>query len=128
MATFYDKLIIAVILAGSLIAYGAIGVYSSEVSYDRINVKQGDKQVLEVVLGLKSDGIYPFKFEGGEGKIEVKGNKVRMLPMDKKTCPRSLCSSTGWIDQAYQSIVCLPNRLQVQFEGIEDSKVDIMVF
>ncbi|MBZ4647003.1 MAG: hypothetical protein JG777_2492 [Clostridia bacterium] len=128
MATFYDKLLIAFIITVSLIGYGIIGVYGMGMDKKLINVRQGEKLILQVVNGINSDRIYKFKFEGGEGAIEVKANKVRMLPMDKKICPRSVCSQTGWIEKGYQTIVCLPNRLTVNFESEKNEAVDVMAF
>ncbi|WP_282433973.1 NusG domain II-containing protein [Desulfosporosinus lacus] len=35
-------------------------------------------------------------------------------------CPKSICSDTGWIETAYQSIVCLPNQITVRIEGVNN--------
>lgn len=38
--------------------------------------------------------------------------------MDKRICPRKICSETGWIDKQYQNIVCLPNKILVKIESV----------
>ena len=31
--------------------------------------------------------------------------------MNRDACPLGICSETGWINSAHQSIVCLPNEI-----------------
>lgn len=39
-------------------------------------------------------------------------------------CPDKICLKTGVIDRVGESIVCLPNRVQVFIEGTEKPEVD----
>lgn len=74
----------------------------------------------------RADGIYPFKFLKGEGAIEIREGKVRMLEMDRLVCPEGICSETGYTDSIYKPIVCLPNRLILTVESSEDSDPDLL--
>ena len=123
--TFYDKLLIISILIISILSYGIFSILNSNSNNRIVNIKQGDKILLQLPIdNVKKDGIYNFSFDGGVGAIEVRDNKVRMLPMDKVICPLEICSKTGWIDGGLKIIVCLPNRLIVSFSKVENNSVD----
>lgn len=127
--TFYDKLLITSIVLISIFSFGFFSIFNSNPKNRTVNVKQGNKILLQLPInGEKKDGVYNFKFAGGEGAIEVKDNKVRMLPMDKVICPLEICSKTGWIDGGLESIVCLPNRLIVSFSNNKNDSVDGVAF
>ncbi|MGE5542463.1 MAG: NusG domain II-containing protein [Bacillota bacterium] len=49
----------------------------------------------------------------GQSTFEVSGGRVRMISSD---CPDKVCVKTGWISQAGQVIVCLPNRVILKVE------------
>lgn len=73
---------------------------------------------LVVELSFSETDIYTYAFPFGENGehtavLEVNGGRLRMLPLDKELCPRSICAHTGWISRSYESIVCLPNRILV---------------
>ncbi len=54
----------------------------------------------------------------------MNNRRVRMIEMDREICPEAICSETGWIDNSYQSIVCLPNRIIVTTEGNNEEIID----
>lgn len=76
------------------------------------------------LLYLDSNGIFEFTFNGKIGYVEVSDKKIRMIEMDKLTCPEGVCSETGWIGKNYETIVCLPNRIVVSVENAA-SDIDI---
>ena len=39
--------------------------------------------------------------------LELDHNRIRFVDVD---CPDHLCEKTGWLTQAYQSAVCMPNK------------------
>jgi len=75
-------------------------------------------------LRLVENGIFEFEFAGKKGYVEVFNKKIRMLEMDKATCPEGICSERGWIESSSENIVCLPNRIIVTL-GNSNSDVDI---
>lgn len=75
-------------------------------------------------LKLDKNGIFEFEFDGKKGFVEISEKKVRMLKMDKETCPEGICSNRGWIESSSENIVCLPNRIIVTL-GKSNSDVDI---
>lgn len=62
---------------------------------------------------LEDDYEKSFNFDHGTFVIEFRKGAVRIQEMDKSTCPEGICSKTGWIDQYYQTIICLPNKISI---------------
>lgn len=65
-------------------------------------------------------------------KIAVEGIYANMIVvengavfMESSTCPGEDCVHSGKITQAGQSIVCLPNRVEVRLTGASPDGVDI---
>ena len=73
-------------------------------------------------LQLAKNGIFEFEFDEKKGYVEVLDQKIRMLEMDKATCPEGICSDRGWIERSSDNIVCLPNKIIVT---LDDSGNDV---
>jgi len=69
---------------------------------------------------LNESKTYQFNFNGNIGYVEVNNGRARMVEMEDEICPKSICSDTGGIQAAYQSIVRLPNQIIVRTEGAKD--------
>ena len=103
---------------------GGIGVFFNitgattvkEHKYLQIHV---DNQLIkEVSMNKNESGEILFSFgaeDEHEGILKYSEGRVRMLPLDKNLCPRGICSHTGWISEYGETIVCLPNRIFIQF-------------
>lgn len=120
-----DKIIIVGILLLSILPAGILVLTKADAQNRSIIISVNNK--LEKSIPINNDDknkIYEFTFSKGIGYVEVKNGKVRMLEMDKKICPNGICSDIGWIDKAYQSIVCLPNDIIVTIEGDKYDGVD----
>lgn len=44
------------------------------------------------------------------------------------TCPDKLCQKTGVINKVGQSIVCLPNKVVIYYEGKYDQEIDNIAY
>lgn len=125
---FTDLIIIASILIVAILSYGIVNLTSGKSSDDSIVVHQYGELILQLTQEqLNKDGIYEFQFDKGIGQIEVKDNKVRVLPMAKIICPNGICSDTGWIDGKPKTIVCMPNLLIVSYQSNKDPEIDAIV-
>ncbi|CAH2212208.1 NusG domain II-containing protein [Tepidibacter aestuarii] len=111
--------IIIILLVVIISIGGMIFVNKVSVGMDRkyAVIKVENKTVQRILVDNKTEGIYKFKFNNEDGYVEVKNGRARMLEMDKRICPRKICSEIGWIDKKYQSIVCLPNKILVKIES-----------
>lgn len=81
--------------------------------YDRINLdKLEDEKTIHIDLG---NGKY----------IDIVANDEGVHVSDV-VCPDRICVKTGIINRVGESIVCLPNRVQIFIEGNEIPEVDIV--
>ncbi|RQW83950.1 MAG: NusG domain II-containing protein [Geobacter sp.] len=49
----------------------------------------------------------------GPATIEIAGNRIRMLDAH---CPDQICVRRGWIGKPGESIVCIPNEINIYIE------------
>ncbi|WP_298847333.1 NusG domain II-containing protein [Clostridium sp.] len=128
MKTKWDKIIIGGLLIICLIS--ALLLYITEntgTDNKKAVIKVQGKIIKEIPLpNYEKSKIYKFDFYGNNGYLEVKNGSVRMLEMDRKICPKKICSNTGWINTKYKIIVCLPNKIEVNIESTKNEKIDAM--
>lgn len=71
-----------------------------------------DGQVLyQFDLAQEADRVLEIEYEGRINTIEIRDHQIRMLEAE---CPDNTCVHMDWLDSA-APIVCLPNRLVIQF-------------
>jgi hypothetical protein len=120
-----DKLVIVSLIILTLLP-AAIVMLTNTTDENRVIIITVNSKVEKTIsfTNLSEGRTYEFNFNNITGYVEVKNGKIRMLEMDKKICPDVICSETGWIDKAYQSIVCLPNKIIVTIEGKKYEGID----
>ncbi len=98
-----------------------------------VNILVENELVAELSIGPNDN--YEFEFTFGEDDenvalIQVDSGRIRMLDLGEELCPRGICSHTGWISRPYERIVCLPNRIMVQFTetGTGEDQLDGVTF
>lgn len=120
-----DKVVIVVLLILSIAPAGIVMLANTNNENSNIVIKVDNKVEKKIPLkNLNESKMYEFNFNNNIGYVEVKNGRVRMVEMDKEICPNVICSDTGWIDKAYQTIVCLPNNIVVTIEGAKDDGID----
>ncbi|WP_099191833.1 NusG domain II-containing protein [Tepidibacter mesophilus] len=112
--------IIIILLVVIISIGGMVSVNKVSVDMDKkyVVIKVENETVQKILVDNKTEGIYKFRFNNEYGYVEVKNGRARMIEMDKRICPRKICSEIGWIDKQYQSIVCLPNKILVKIESV----------
>ena len=114
MLTRYDRFLIAGLVVIALLALVVIRYRAGGV--DTVLVRVDGKEVFQAPLSddrrLSVDG--PL----GKTEIEIKDGRVRVVD---SPCRRKTCVHAGWIDKAYQTIVCMPNRVVIRLTGGGDS-------
>lgn len=117
-----DILLIAIILL-SIISYFGI----------KLIYKDNDDKVIVILINSKEyEKIYMKDLnEKRNIHIDLDSGKFIDITADKNgvyvsdvTCPDRICVKTGVINKVGQSIVCLPNKVQVYIEGSEKKDVD----
>ncbi|MFZ5436789.1 MAG: NusG domain II-containing protein [Bacillota bacterium] len=86
-----------------------------------VRVQVDGKVVAEFPLRSPGFNTFEFAIRGGEATatLEIRDEKVRMIPMPREYCPEGICSHTGFIQLPGQAIVCVPNRIVVSLVGGE---------
>lgn len=109
----YDIYLVLFVLIVSCLLLIFVNRNSSNYAY----VYYDNKEVLKI--DLSKSGNYKVEGFNGEVLIEVKENKLRV---SKENSRLHLCSHQGWMNSG--SIVCLPNKVVINFENDElDAKV-----
>lgn len=85
----------------------------------KVIIKQDGRVVMTLDLDRESDRTVEFVYEGRKNVLEIKNGGVRMLSAD---CPDHVCVHTGWL-RSGKPIVCLPNKLTVEFADSEEDAV-----
>lgn len=52
--------------------------------------------------------------------LEIEGSRVRVLSSD---CKQQICVRQGWITEAAETLLCLPNNITVELKG-SDARYD----
>ncbi|WP_438347827.1 NusG domain II-containing protein [Paenibacillus sp. FA6] len=65
----------------------------------------------------KEEQIIEIKSTRGTNVIKVHDYGVEMYDTD---CPDKVCQTFGFIDRPKQSIICLPHRVMVEINGVQD--------
>ncbi len=123
-----EKILVAIILLSSAIAMGVMMISKSDDQNKNIVITVDNKVIEKISLNKANEtSLYDFNFDSDIGSIETRNGRVRMLEMSKEICPKSICSETGWIDNSYKSIVCLPNKIVVTIESEgQENEVDMV--
>ncbi len=82
---------------------------------DIVNIKSGGELLYTIDLSKAEDCEFDIEYEGRVNTVEIKDHMIRVSDAD---CPDKICVDTGWIggDRKSVPIVCLPNRLVIEFE------------
>lgn len=122
--TLGDKLLIGFLIIASFTWLGLIILFYSNEGNKIVEIVVYGDLVEKLSLTEDAAETYSFKYGENTGYIEVKDGAVRMLEMDKETCPESICSNTGWIKESYEAIVCMPNGIIVNIKEDKDNNLD----
>jgi len=60
----------------------------------------------------------------GEGTVQIREGKIRILRMPDEVCPLHICSNTGWIHRPDQFIACVPNKLIITIHTTRPTEPD----
>ena len=82
---------------------------------DIVKIKSGGEILYTIDLSKAEDCEFDIEYEGRVNTVEIKDHMIHVSDAD---CPDRICVDTGWIggDRKSGPIVCLPNRLVIEFE------------
>jgi len=119
--TRLDLWLAAVVLLVSVLAIVWASVrHTVPSSSNRARIYRG-KQLIETV-SLKADRRIDLSRDGMQ--LEVNAGRVRVIQSD---CAKQICVQRGWIRQAGETIICVPNRIRIEMESQRAPKLDAVV-
>lgn len=115
-----DKILIVCLSIFSVVLAILISFISNRASGKYISIKVDGKEIKKIQFSKNMVGkTYEIKTEFGRNVIEIGDESVWVLEAD---CPDKLDVKQGKINKPGQVIVCLPNRLIIEYKaGIHDN-------
>ncbi len=75
--------------------------------------------VIQGTYSLSEDG--RIEINDGTNVIEISNGKADMIEAD---CPDQLCVNQKAVSRNHENIICLPNKVVVEVESVEESEYD----
>ncbi|HHX17927.1 MAG TPA: NusG domain II-containing protein [Clostridium sp.] len=119
-----DIILFGIILA--IIVTSSIGVYYYR--FDKGNfqkvaiIKQGDVVIEKIFIDDLNELTEIKLFENNDVIIHAENGRIRFY---KSNCPDQVCVDSGWISKKGEMAVCLPYKVIIKIEGV-DNEVDII--
>ena len=117
MLTYYDKILITSTVILSVISLIIIRYYYTGKA-DEVLVQVNGKEVIRAKLD--TDSIFSVDGVIGKSEIEIKDRRVRMV---SSPCDKKICIQSCWINQPYETIVCIPNRIAISLVSNNDKDI-----
>ena len=103
----------------ALIFLGGIGgmIWNLTRSHGRqVEILQDGELLYTLNLDQAEDQTFTVTYEGRSNEIEIRDHQIRVKAAD---CPDQICVHMDWLEAA--PIVCLPNRLSIQYADGESA-------
>lgn len=111
-----DLKLIGILLIVLLIIFGGLLLFNHDEKKQAL-VYYEDNLVLTIDLSLPIENEYKVIGYNGEIIIKTQKNKIKV---EEENSPLHLCSKQGWIENSYEVIVCLPNKIVIKIEDQEE--------
>ena len=84
-------------------------------------IKKGNTVIERIVLGTMEDA-REILIEGEFHQIIlVENGRIRF---QESGCPKKICVQTGWLEEAGDMAVCLPNKTMITVERLKGGNID----
>lgn len=113
------KLIIIILLIAITVLF-VIAIIDKNNSKEAL-VYYDNNLVLTIDLNESEEKIYIVDGFNGEVKIIAGNGKIKV---DEEESPLHLCSKQGFIEESYESIVCLPNKIVIKISSKKKKDLD----
>ena len=112
------KFIIIFALIFCVFAVGFFVINNTTPDSDTVQIKINGE--LHKELDINKDGMFVIKTDDGHSIVNVKNKEVFVV---EATCPDKLCVRHGKLLNKYDSIVCLPNKIVIEYKN-KSSDID----
>lgn len=86
----------------------------------QVNIVQDGVVLYSFNLAEAQDQTIEVLYNGRTNTVQIENGKIRVLEAD---CPDKTCVHMGWLESEKMPIVCLPNRLIIEYVS-DDGGVD----
>ena len=120
-----DKVFIGLVVILSLTLFLYTGRIAKAINANNAVaiVTYRDREVLRI--NMSENGLYKLQGDEGPMVIEVDQGAIRVK---EEVSPLNYCSLQGWVSKTNTPIVCLPNRVIIELENMNDiSDEDITI-
>lgn len=120
-----DKVFIGLVVLMSLTLFLSTGRIAKAINANNAVaiVTYRDREVLRI--NMSENGLYKLQGDEGPMVIEVDQGAIRVK---EEVSPLNYCSLQGWVSKTNTPIVCLPNRVIIELENMNDiSDEDITI-
>ena len=113
-----------VIFLTLLLIFSSLLIFRHSSSQNAVAIITVDGKVeKEIDLTLQEDCIITLKTDPIV-TLEVKDNKIRFI---NSKCPDGTCEKMGFLSNAGQTAACIPAKVIVTVEGLNESEIDAVV-
>ena len=88
-----------------------------------VEIIQDGNIIYTLDLNKSKDVLIQVEFQGHKNIIQIKDKQISIIEAD---CPDKTCVNMGILKSAFTPIVCLPNRLVIQYVN-DDKEIDAMI-
>lgn len=118
-----DFILIAFILAIIVSLLGYVKFKDAKQTASFVQIYKNNELYKEIPLD--EDAEFTIKDGEFENKIKIHDNGVEVV---EANCPDKVCVKTGFINKPSQSIVCIPNKINIKIiDEKSDDKIDAIV-
>lgn len=89
---------------------------------DIAEIRSGGELLYTIDLAKSPDRTIVVELEGKENTIIIENHRIRVAEAD---CPDKVCVNTGWLESPAIPIVCLPNRLVIEYADKNDADIAV---
>lgn len=118
----YILIVLIIIISVCSILYMTISTGNQLYIQKKVIIELDGKPYKEILIDEETSLIIDIEENNIKNKIHIENNKVFM---EESNCNNQLCVKQGYIEKSNQMIVCLPNKLSVRIEGI-DNEIDVI--
>ncbi|MGE5455603.1 MAG: NusG domain II-containing protein [Ignavibacteriales bacterium] len=111
-----DTTLIVIVLAISIIIIFGYKLFEKDGVKNAL-VYYKDNLILTIDLTIKEKKAY--YVNGYNGKVKILAGNGRVM-VDEENSPLHLCSKQGYISKSYETIVCLPNKVIIKIDNIDE--------
>ena len=111
--------------AASIFLLGIIGSLTVLLSPKKstVNIISDGKVLYTIDLESSEDRTLVIPFGDSSNTVEIRDGRIRVAEAE---CPDKTCVRMGWLRSSSMPVVCLPNRLIIEFADGSDPPVDAL--